>query len=279
MNEIAVVEQLPVIKEKIKEIGENLDKRIKELKLDELVCNEETRKDIKQLRTDLGKEFKEFEVQRKDIKTKINKPYEEFNKVYEEQIKAKYANADTILANKVNEVESKIKHETLDKMQEFFNEYKASKTLIKDDYLSFSDLDMTTGLNLLTDKGMLVKKVKDEIIEKVDSIENDLKTINALEHSDEVLVEYLKHKDLGQAIRDVNDRHMILDTIKQSNEEIQERVEQEEKVVEQVEEVLQAPQVEEKKYSITFKVFGTKEELTQVKQFLENGGYRYEQQR
>ena len=53
MNEIAIIEQLPIITEKIKEVGNELDKRLSELKLDSLVCNEDTRKEIKNLKTQL----------------------------------------------------------------------------------------------------------------------------------------------------------------------------------------------------------------------------------
>ena len=45
-NEIAIIEQLPKITEKIKEVGAELDKRLEDLKLDSLVCNEETRKSL-----------------------------------------------------------------------------------------------------------------------------------------------------------------------------------------------------------------------------------------
>ena len=63
--QIAVVEQLPKITEKIKEVGAELDKRLEDLNLNSLVCSEETRKSIKELRTKLGAELKDFERQRK----------------------------------------------------------------------------------------------------------------------------------------------------------------------------------------------------------------------
>ena len=193
MNEIAVIEQLPIITEKIKEIGDNLDKRLEDLKIDNLVCNEETKKEIKTLRTSLGNELKEFETQRKNIKSKIMLPYEEFNKIYEEEIKTKYQRADLILADKINEVESQIKQDTELKMNDFFEEYRQSKN-IPTEYLKFNELDIKNGLNLLTASGDLVKKVKDEIKAKVDLIEQDINTINSMENASEILVEYLKTK-------------------------------------------------------------------------------------
>ena len=286
MNEIAVIEQLPIITERIKEIGENLDKRLEEMKLDNLVCNEDTKKEIKNLRTSLGNELKEFETQRKNIKNRIMLPYEEFNKIYEEEIKTKYQKADLILADKINEVESQIKHDTEVKMNDFFEEYRQSKN-IPSEYLKFCELDIKNGLNLLTTSGELVKKVKDEIKAKVDLIEQDINTINTMEYSGEILVEYLKNKNLSVAIREVNDRHMILDTIQESNREIKEKQEQEEQIVTQVEEALQAPVEEdiidgqmsindfeknEEIFEVTFTAKGTKTQLRNLKQFLDAEG-------
>lgn len=276
MNEIAVVEQLPIITEKLKKVGEELDKRINELHLDSLVCNEETRKEIKNLRTQIGTEFKECENQRKTIKNQVMTPYEEFNKIYEEEIKARYQQADLILKTKIDEVENGIKNKTRALAIEYFNEYKTSKTIIKDNYLSFEELNLSIGLDGLTDKGLLVKKYKDVIIEKVDNVERDIETINTMEHNDEILAEYLKSKNLSLAIKEVNDRHIILAQVQKDYEVVQEEQKQEEQVVEKVEKVLSAPVEEEKLYTVKFSVTSTKEKLVELKKFLKDGGYKYE---
>ena len=288
MNEIAVIEQLPVITEQIKMIGEKLDKRLESLNLDNIVCNEETKKEIKDLKATLGKELKEFETQRKNIKTKIMEPYEIFNKTYEEQIKTKYENADEILKNKINEVESAIKHNAEVKMKEYFEEYKKSKSIIQDSYLEFHELNIKIDLSCLTKTGVLAKKVKDEINQKVDEIEKNIKTISTMENKDEILVEYLKNKDLSLAIKEVNDRYFALDALKRIEESAKETVELEEKAISKVDDVLSAPEAIEGQMSIddfeeqeeilemTFTVRGTLIQLKQIKQFLEDGGYEYE---
>lgn len=277
---IASIVQLPKITEKIKEIGEELDKRLSDLNLDNLICNENTRKDIKDLKIQLGKELKEFENQRKDIKNKIMAPYEAFNKIYEEEIKKRYQEADNILKIKIDYVEDEIKNRTEQLAREFFDEYKKSKSVIDDSYLKFEELDLKIGLNDLTDKGQLVKKVKDAIIEKVDKVEQDISTIKTMDNSDEILVEYLKSKNLPVAIKDVNDRHLALNQMRRIEESAKETVEIEEQVVEKVDEVLQAPIVEENNSSeiltLTFKVHATREKLKVLKQFLIEGGYDYE---
>lgn len=281
--QIAVVEQLPKITEKIKEIGVALEQRLESLNLDSLVCNEETRKSIKELRTRLGTELKDFERQRKEIKEKINAPYDLFNKAYEAEIKSKYQQADLTLKTKIDEVENNLKEKAKKLAIDYFNEYKASKTVIKDNYLSFEELNLQVGLDGLTDKGALVKKYKDAIIEKVDNVERDIETINTMEHNGEILVEYLKNKNLSLAIKEVNDRYVILNQVQRDYEMVQEEQKQEEKVVEKVEEVLSAPieeqttiddfEEQEELYEMTFKVKATLPRLKELKNYLIKEGY------
>lgn len=239
-NEIAVVEQLPKIIDKMEEIGTDLEKRLEELKLDELVCTEETRKGITDLRTSLKKEQAEFENQRKNIKNEIMAPYEEFNKIYDANIKSKYTNAIAVLTEKIAVVENTIRENTRTKMIEFFEE-KRNASNIKPEWLSFDELNTKIGINQLTPKGELVKKVKDEINDAVETIKTCIDTINSMQNKEEILVEYLKHKNLQMAIKEVNDRHEILNQVQRDYEAVEEIQVQEEQAIEKVEEVLSAP--------------------------------------
>lgn len=288
--QIAVVEQLPKITEKIKEVGAELDKRLEDLNLNSLVCSEETRKSIKELRTKLGAELKDFERQRKDIKEKINAPYDLFNKTYEAEIKSKYQQADLTLKTKIDEVEDSLKEKAKKLAIDYFNEYKASKTVIKDNYLSFEELNLQIGLDGLTDKGALVKKYKDAIIEKIDNVERDIETISTMEHKEEILAEYLKHKNLSLAIKEVNNRHVILAQVQRDYEVVVEQKAQEEIVTEKVDEVLSAPKeeqttiddfMEEKETSeelleAKFKVITSEENLKYLVSVMKERGMKYE---
>lgn len=277
MNEIAVVNQLPKITDKIKEIGENLDKRLEKLSLDKLICNEETRKEIADLRTVLKKEQTEYETQRKNIKNEILKPYEEFNKIYDENIKSKYNQAISTLDSKIITVENAIKNNTKSKMIELFEEFRQAN-LLKSDWIKFEELNIKLGINQLTPKGELIKKVKDEIIEKVTKVKNEIDTISTMENNEEILAEYIKNKDLGQAIKIVNDRHMILETIKQANQEVQKREEIIQENKKKVEKVLQTPVEEEKLYNVKFSVTTSKkEDIAYLVKVMKERGMKYEQ--
>lgn len=287
-NEIAVVEQLPKIIDKMEEIGAYLEKRLEELKLDDLICTEETRKGITDLRTSLKKEQTEFENQRKNIKNEIMAPYEEFNKIYDANIKSKYTNAITVLTEKITLVENTIRENTRTKMIEFFEE-KRNANNIKPEWLSFDELNIKIGINQLTPKGELVKKVKDEINDAVDTIKTCIDTINSMQNKEEILVEYLKHKNLSLAIKDVNDRHEILSQVKRDYEVVQEIQTQEEQVIEKVNEVLEAPVEEqvtiddfeegekpEELFEAKFRVVTTRENLIHLVNFMKERGVNYE---
>lgn len=291
-NEIAVVEQLPKIIDKMEEIGADLEKRLEELKLDDLICTEETRKGITDLRTSLKKEQTEFENQRKNIKNEIMAPYEEFNKIYDANIKSKYANAIAILTEKIAVVENTIRENTKNKMIEFFEE-KRNASNIKPEWLSFDELNIKIGINQLTPKGEIVKKVKDEINDAVDTIKTCIDTINSMQNKEEILVEYLKHKNLQMAIKEVNDRHEILSQVQRDYETVEEIQVQEEQAIEKVNEVLEAPvegqmsidDFEEEKVQETVKglfiarfeaLAETEEALRDLVNFMRERGIKYE---
>ena len=280
MNEIAVVEQLPIINEQIKKIGKDLDKRLKDLKLEKIVCTEDTRKDLKKLRADLNSELKEFERQRKEIKEKIYEPYGKFEEIYMEEIKSKYMNADDILRNKITEVECNLKHEKEVEVKRYFDELVESKKI---DFVEFHQLDLNITLTAS------LKSLKEQIDIMISKVEEDLNAINSQDNSDEILVEYKTNLNLSDAITKGTNRHKALEELERKKESTKETIEQEEKGIEKVEEALQAPQEdvlegqmtiddfgEEEKYETKFLVKGTINQLKELKGFLENGGYEYE---
>jgi len=82
-NNLITLQQEPVIiYEKIKSVGEEVQKRISDLNLENQLVTEDTIKAVKGIRTDLNKEFAAFEEQRKFIKNAVTKPYQEFEEKY-----------------------------------------------------------------------------------------------------------------------------------------------------------------------------------------------------
>ena len=91
-NNLIVLEQLPIIKSHL----ENLSIEIKE-KVDNavsLVCTPENYKEIKEVRSNLNKEFQELETQRKKVKKAIMEKYDEFEQIYKENVSNLYQEAE-----------------------------------------------------------------------------------------------------------------------------------------------------------------------------------------
>lgn len=182
-------------------------------------------------------------------------------------------------------VEDTIRENTIVKMKEFFEE-KRSASNIKPEWLSFEELNIKVGINLLTPKGELVKKAKDEINDAVDTIKTCIDTINSMQNKEEILVEYLKHKNLQMAIKDVNDRHEILNQVQEDYKAAEEIQVQEAQTVQKVNEVLEAPiegqmtiddfEEEEELLEAKFKVTTTKDNLMFLVHVMKERGIAYE---
>ena len=273
MNELIIVKQLPIIEERLKELSEEIDLKVNNAL--SLVCNNETVKEIKKTKAELNNEFKELESQRKIVKEQVLKPYNEFEDIYKMYVADKFKNADTTLKNKIDSVESEIKKSISDKLESYFNEYREHKG-IDETYIVFEDLRINVGLGYATEKGELTKKAKEEVSKYLDNYANILSIIETMQYGDEILVEFIKCRDLAIATKEVNERHRVLEQVKEQKVAKEEQVLTDEEMLKKIE-VLSAPKVVDNEiYELNFKVRATKTKLSELKQFLINGGYDYE---
>lgn len=280
-NELIVVEQLPVIKNQLLAFKGSVEKRVKDAL--SLVCNEDTYKEIKKVRSELNKEYELLENRRKEIKGQILAPYEEFEAVYKDCAGGLYADADRKLAAKIREVEDGLKAEKKHDLENYFYDYLRSVG-IDPSFVSIDDAKIKVGLS--DSKTSLHKQAAAFI----DRIVDDLKVIDALESRDEVLAEYSQDYNLSKAMLTVENRKKLIEAERQRREAAKAAQEAakaaEVKVAEAVKEaeapeasVVMAPvkqPVEEKILTCTFTVRATRDKLLALKAFLNEGGYDYE---
>lgn len=273
MNELIVIKQLPIIEERLKELSEEIDLKVSNAL--SLVCNNDTVKEIKKTKADLNNEFKELESQRKIVKEQVLKPYNDFEDIYKKYVAEKYKSAETALKNKIDSVENEIKKGISDKLESYFNEYREHKG-IDETYIVFEDLGINVGLGYATEKGELTKKAKEEVSKYLDQYADTLSIIETMQYGDEILVEFIKCRDLATATKEVNERHRVLEQVKEQKVAKEEQELTDEEMLKKIE-VLSAPKVVDNEiYELTFKVRATKSKLSELKQFLINGGYDYE---
>ena len=278
-NEMIVIKQLPVIEQQLKKVSAEIDEKVKNAVA--LVCTEENVKAIKEIRATLNKESKEFEDKRKQVKAEVLKPYEDFEKVYKECIIDKYKTADAELKNKIDAVENELKTNKKNEVINYFNEYLKLNNI---DFVTFENANINVTLTAS------MKSLKEQAKSFIDKIADDLNLIDTQEHKAEILVEYKQSLNISNAITTVNNRFKAIEEEKAKQEkekelqdyilEVARESDRHVPTIEEVEQVeFKAPTVveDEEIYTLKFTVRSTLPKLKELKQFLENGGYSYEQ--
>lgn len=267
-TDIIVVKQLPVIEERLRQLRGEIEERVN--KALSLAVTEETVKAVKKVRADLNKEFGELESRRKEVKAAILAPYETFEKLYKECVADAYRQADSVLKERIYEVENDIRRQKQEKAEAYFAEYRESLG-IAPDVVQFADMGLWIGLSD-TDKSL-----RDRCKEFLDRVNDDLRLIASMEHAAEILVEYKKTHNASQAVTAVKERHAAIEAELRRQEEQKQVAVAEEQTVQRVENALRPPVVEDKKYTAEFRVVASMQKLKELKRFLEEGGYEYEQ--
>lgn len=269
LNEVIIVEQLPKITQQLQLISDEVDKEI-EYALS-LEVNDDSVKEVKNVRAKLNKINTTLETRRKEIKDAILTPYNEFLDVYDNLVKNKLNEADSTLKMRINTIEEEQKKRKEDELREFANQHFEDKKIVG--FVNFEDI----GLNITLSASM--KSLKDQIVVFCDNTRRDLDLIELEEFKDEILIEYKKCLDFGKSKLIVVQRHQELEQIQKQQEQIQEQEKQEEKVVEKVEEVITTPKeiIEDNELiTVSFKVTGTKEQVKQIKNLIIELGVDYE---
>lgn len=275
-NNIIQVKQLPIIVEQLHEVKAEVTAKVEQAL--NLVCTEDTVKDVKKARSELNKELKDYEERRKAVKKAIMTPYEQFESVYKDCISDTYKKADTELKGKIDSVENELKAQKKAEVKGYFDEYLTATGI---DFVTFENANINVTLSAS------MKSLKEQAKAFVDKIVDDLNLINTQEHKDDILYEYKASLNVSAAITTVANRYKAIEEAKAREEERKAREQAEAEATAKAESVVEAvapptvepiapPVEEEKTYTLKFTVYGTMPQLKALKEFLNNGGYDYE---
>lgn len=268
MNELIVVKQLPIIEENLKKLSKEIDEKVSNAV--NLVCNQDTVKDVKELRANLNKEFKELESQRKVVKEQVLKPYNDFEDIYKTYVSEKYKSADSTLKEKIDTVENELKATKEEELINFANESFVANDI--QDYVKYEDIKLNVTLSAS------MKSLKEQITSFCERIVNDLKLIDSQDYKDEILYEYKKYLDVTIAIVEVKKRHEEMEKAKQVKEEKKEQQLTDEVMLNKIES-LSAPKVEEivELLQGTFRVKTSEEKFRILVKFMRENEIEFEQ--
>lgn len=265
LNEIVIVEQLPVIKEKLQLISDEVDKEINYAL--SLECDEDSKIEVKNARAKLNKIKTTLEEKRKQVKNTVMNPYNEFENIYNDLVKKKLDDADIKLKERIDVIENTQKQEKEDELRQFVEEHCKANNI----HIDFDKI----GLNITLSAS--VKSLKEQAKAFIEKVASDLKLIELEEYSSEILYEYNKCMDYVEAKTKVLERHKELEEIKKIQEQKQEVEKQEEKIEEVVEEII-APvevKIEEDIKTYQFEVKATDEQIKKLIEFMKELGVEY----
>lgn len=194
------LKQLPIIEERLRDVKAKIEQRTSAVMA--LAVTEETRTDVKKIRTEVRKELEGYEAQRMAVKKAIMTPYEQFEAVYKECVSNPYKAADEALGKKIADVEAGIKQQKEDDVRTFFTELTSGFGL---DWLKFEQLNLKVTLTCTP------KAMKAAITQSVTKIVRDCAALEENPDRDEIMVEYQKLLDLGSACQIVQQRHKQLE--------------------------------------------------------------------
>ena len=267
-NQLIILEQLPIIKTHLEQLSKEIKTKVDNAT--SLIVNDETVKEVKQVRANLTKEFNELESQRKQVKQAIMAKYDEFEEIYKENVSNLYKQADAELKEKIDNVENQLKQEKEDELELFAKQHFEFNDI--DDIVKFEDI----GLNITLSASM--KSLKDQITAFCEKIVNDLKLIELEEYKDEILVEYKNNLDFTKSKLDVITRHKMLEELKEKQARQQKIEEKEQEIVEKVEEITMPKEVieDDEILKVSFTIETTKQNIIELKNWLKERGIKYE---
>lgn len=258
----------------IEKVIQGVKERIKKLDIDNIEATEDNKKLLKQLRTDLNNELKDYTNADKAISAEFLKPLNEFKENAYKPLKALIEEAVIKLRDGINTVEDKQKEEKRNEVVKYFNDLRASLSEpLKEigfnlDFVSFDHLDL--NITLTTTETALKKQVKDSL----ESISNDLRVIAGHENKSRLYAKYSVNLNLGKALYDLQEElkreEIVLNTLKPKpiEETPKEELKEETPEVNKVEEILE----------IYFKINDTKLNIAKVRKFLIENDITYEMQ-
>lgn len=273
MAEILSIVNLAQTEQALKEISERCKDRLK--LAEQMACTEETKQAAKKLRAELNKKFAEYEAERKELTAEYEKPLKMFKDIYNQYIAEPFRNADIALQVKINDVETVQREEKALEVKEYADELKQAYAL---DWLETERIMPNVTLSAS------VKSLKAAVKERLDKIRADVDCIGVIDDSGEMFAEYMNCLDLAAAKIAVEKRKKAVEEAEKAKAAYTQNEEANRQAEEKVD-MLAPPTTteeeksEEKKYTMTFTVTGTIQQLKAIKAFLiesniefENGG-------
>lgn len=215
-EDLIVVEQIPIIVQRLQEIKAQIQLDVEAAM--SLEATEENKKQLKEMRSNLNKDFEILEAKRKEVKTAILAPYYDFEDVYKDCVTGIYKPAIQSIKSKIDSIEIIQKQEKEKEISDYFIEACKSKDI---DFVTLEDTGVVINLSVS------IPKCKKTINEFLNRVSSEIILIESQQYKDEILVEYKKSFSVSDAINTVNLRHKAIEEAEAQRKEKERREEEE----------------------------------------------------
>ena len=284
MNEtttaLITIEGLPVIVEQLQTVKTQWAAVAAQAQT--MVATEDSIQAVKSMRAQMRKEFDAYDKQRIAAKKQYLAPWDEVEAAYKECVKDSFTAADNALKNAVDSFENELKRQAETELREYFDELCRFERI---DFLPFETAMNLAGLKIsLADaKSAGKKKLREGLANIMAKVSDDVNLIESFTEDDaEIMVEYKKCFDVGQAVAIVQGRRRRIQSEQEAAEARRTARERQEAAAVQIP-TFEPPIVTEAQethdtafYDVTFTCYGiTREQAIKIKNFLKQEGINY----
>lgn len=282
VNELIKVVSLPQIEERVHALKSEVDRRVSESI--SLVCTEETVQSVKERRTGNRKLTAYIKEQLRQAEEALLAPFNFIKEYCKKELIAPLEALDEQQKKAILEVEyGVIKARCEERLRDYFAELCAVHHV---EWLRYEQAGIK--VDMASAKAKTPTKLRNQLLEFVVRVSNDVTTIAGMEDAVELLVEYKACLDFAEAFGIVQDRTRRKEAEQIAVEQRQEVLKQEAEAVRRVE-VLATPTVieeaaEKKTIIVSLVMHPTKEQyesqikpiIKQLKEICEKEGISYE---
>lgn len=235
---LIAVTQLPIIEERLRDYKAEIEAIVAEAKT--MVATPDTIQAVKAKRAELRKQFDDLDKRRIAVKNLILEPYDRFNKVYDECVKRPFADADATLKATVDGFEGELKAAAEEKLRDSYYEHCQLEGI---DWLPFDQALRFSGvkISMADTKTKTPRKAMDALAEFISKVALGMEAVRKMDDSAEIMVEFKKCLDAGQAAGIVAERKRKIQEAAESENRRKEEAARQQEMVAKVEAAAPAP--------------------------------------
>lgn len=235
---LIAITTLPEIKENLRSLRDRWEREAKDAA--SLVCTDESIQSIKQMRAEMRKEYEAADDQRKAVKAQYLAAWNEVEATWKECVAEPFKRADASYKDTIGSFEDELKAAATEKLKSHYDELCQLEGI---DWLPFEQALRYSGvkIGMADTKTKTPRKAMDALAEFVSKVALGIEAVRKMEDSAEIMVEFKKCIDAGQAAAIVAERKRKVREAEEAEERRKADAARQQEMVDRVEAIAPTP--------------------------------------